>query len=395
MLEKVIMQDCQSLKNVSYDFTGKGVNVIRAANGTGKSVFFKMLKATASSTYYTRKKREKLIRYGCSCAQVGYAFQSGAMGIVRVFPDKIIYAFQKEGEKDFTLSTEPPQELLSELGLVLGQDDFVANILDTEQGQLLVNPKLKSNVSLMKLLVTCPELDNLKLGIEHELELTKDLVSDLGTELNHVNRKLEASKFIDVNELEQEITCLQGIRNTLFSSIELTHCIQSIKRIICKPLDYGTLLDLSRFLIALVSLTNLLSAIESLKEPKCEELVMFLLKIQALESSFSSIKISAECVNPDCAVFLEQVSKIHQLFQDCVLKDINFNEMEEKIDLTLKISDLANLTIKILELQKAQKECSISIEELKDSLLKSGDRVACPIHKEVIYNGEECIPIGF
>lgn len=70
MIAQVNMKDCQSWKDGGFSLASDRVNVIVADNGTGKSVFMKMLKITACPKYFSREERSSLIRWGAIFAQI-------------------------------------------------------------------------------------------------------------------------------------------------------------------------------------------------------------------------------------------------------------------------------------------------------------------------------------
>ena len=85
MIVQVQMINCQSWKNSTFDLATDRINVIIADNGTGKSVFFKMLKITTNPNYFSRAERKDLIRRHEECATILFKFDDGSIAATKVF----------------------------------------------------------------------------------------------------------------------------------------------------------------------------------------------------------------------------------------------------------------------------------------------------------------------
>ena len=98
MIHSVRLINCQSWENGIIPLAQDRINVLRADNNSGKSVFFKMLKITACPGYFTPKERKKLIRNGCDSANILYAFTDGSVGACSVYPTRVMYLYAEDGK---------------------------------------------------------------------------------------------------------------------------------------------------------------------------------------------------------------------------------------------------------------------------------------------------------
>ena len=86
---------------------------------------------------------------------------------MKIFKDKTVYSWVEDLEHGVSWWLEPPVELLDRLGLLVSPtESFIANIIDTDQGLLLVDPRLASNYELVKLIATCEDLDLIREIVE-------------------------------------------------------------------------------------------------------------------------------------------------------------------------------------------------------------------------------------
>lgn len=83
MLKSVRLVNCQSIKDITFNFATDRLNVIAANNSVGKSVLFKMLKITADPKQLpTIEERSQLIRHGAESAIFVAVFKSFYMTII-------------------------------------------------------------------------------------------------------------------------------------------------------------------------------------------------------------------------------------------------------------------------------------------------------------------------
>ena len=135
MLKSVRLVNCQSIKDITFNFATDRLNVIAANNSVGKSVLFKMLKITADPKQLpTIEERSQLIRHGAESAIFVAAFSDGAIGLTVVYPNRVIYRYAQLPELGFDTFAEPPEIYLKQLGLLIDErTKYVATIIDTDQ----------------------------------------------------------------------------------------------------------------------------------------------------------------------------------------------------------------------------------------------------------------------
>ena len=204
MLEAVRFKNCQSLGDCVLSFTGK-LNVIVAENNTGKSVLYKVLKLAGRADYYTREERKDLIRRGASAAQITFKFDDGSYAVMQITPGKTVYAFLENAKSALSWFLEPPERMVNHLGLLVNNTEaFIANIVDMDQGLLLVNPRLKSNYELVKMIATCESLDELREKVDNLLAEFREKSMRAADSVNFVERQLSQLEYYDVESLERK-----------------------------------------------------------------------------------------------------------------------------------------------------------------------------------------------
>ena len=396
--------NCQSFENGTMEFATDRLNVIKADNNVGKSVLYKMLKLTASPKYYSASDRKQLIRRGCSAAAIIYEFDTGNFAYVKVFPTSVIYGYSKGGGP-MVESTLPDPEMLAEIGL-LSSDAFVANIIDTEQDLLLVNPKLSANAELMKLLVYCEDLENVRdkvENIQHEVAYVK---SSLKYKEDHLNKMIQELQYVDVYKLEQRYetacTCKSLIYDTIIPIykkskkinvgskkvnyehlLELVNTLESIEslnlsKVFVKPFDEG-----------LMDVYGLLESIERMRFLKAKEFNSDLLGLLCLMEKLESVKLqTATKFDAGLVRLLSLLDGVESL------KFVSVHKYDNRLpELNSALEKIENLQLQKLAICMSTASKSMEqIEELKKELISIGVISGCPIYGKVVYDGKECVP---
>ena len=416
MIVQVQMINCQSWKNSTFDLATDRINVIIADNGTGKSVFFKMLKITTNPNYFSRAERKDLIRRHEECATILFKFDDGSIAATKVFQTYVLYMYKASDQEELETAYEQFPEVLEKLGLIVDPDEtsFVANIIDADQDLLLVNSKLKYNYNLVHLLVESPELELVNERAHTALMNVLNPLSSLSSRCETLERAIQDSTYYDVAERELELDRVEKMKDFLFDLIpvaESLHSIQEASRnyidvngikklldlldllesidlsqvvVTDKPADIAEHLKLLKSLSA-INLNDLKTVDQPFDASNYFELIRLLsdLKLQELQTIeapvncneiFSLLSILTD-LNLASLHLTEQVPDLTNHFK--LINDIFYLQQ------ILALTDSLMLTV-----NSAKKE----MQELEIEMQHSGKITECAIYGKVIYNGKKCIP---
>lgn len=416
MIVQVQMINCQSWKNSTFDLATDRINVIIADNGTGKSVFFKMLKITTNPNYFSRAERKDLIRRHEECATILFKFDDGSIAATKVFQTYVLYMYKASNQEELKTAYEQFPEVLEKLGLIVDPDEtsFVANIIDADQDLLLVNSKLKYNYNLVHLLVESPELELVNERAHSALVDVLNPLSSLSSRCETLERAIQDSTYYDVAERELELDRVEKMKDFLFDLIpvaESLHSIQEASRnyidvdgikklldlldllenidlsqvaVTDKPADIAEHLKLLKSLSA-INLNDLKTVDQPFNASNYFELIRLLsdLKLQELQTIeapvncneiFSLLSILTY-LNLASLHLTEQVPDLTNYFK--LINDISYLQQ------ILALTDSLMLTV-----NSVKKE----MQELEIEMQHSGKITECAIYGKVIYNGKKCIP---
>lgn len=416
MIVQVQMINCQSWKNSTFDLATDRINVIIADNGTGKSVFFKMLKITTNPNYFSRAERKDLIRRHEECATILFKFDDGSIAATKVFQTYVLYMYKASNQEELKTAYEQFPEVLEKLGLIVDPDEtsFVANIIDADQDLLLVNSKLKYNYNLVHLLVESPELELVNERAHTALMNVLNPLSSLSSRCETLERAIQDSTYYDVAERELELDRVEKMKDFLFDLIpvaESLHSIQEASRnyidvdgikklldlldllenidlsqvaVTDKPADIAEHLKLLKSLSA-INLNDLKTVDQPFNASNYFELIRLLsdLKLQELQTIeapvncneiFSLLSILTY-LNLASLHLTEQVPDLTNYFK--LINDISYLQQ------ILALTDSLMLTV-----NSVKKE----MQELEIEMQHSGKITECAIYGKVIYNGKKCIP---
>lgn len=416
MIVQVQMINCQSWKNSTFDLATDRINVIIADNGTGKSVFFKMLKITTNPNYFSRAERKDLIRRHEECATILFKFDDGSIAATKVFQTYVLYMYKASNQEGLKTAYEQFPEVLEKLGLIVDPDEtsFVANIIDADQDLLLVNSKLKYNYNLVHLLVESPELELVNERAHTALMNVLNPLSSLSSRCETLERAIQDSTYYDVAERELELDRVEKMKDFLFDLIpvaENLHSMQEVSRnyidvdgikkllglldllesidlsqvvVTDKPANIAGHLKLLKSLSA-INLNDLKTVDQPFDVSNYFELIRLLsdLKLQELQTIeapvncneiFSLLSILTD-LNLASLHLTEQVPDLTDHFK--LINDIFYLQQ------ILALTDSLMLTV-----NSARKE----MQELEIEMQHSGKITECAIYGKVIYNGKKCIP---
>ena len=399
MIVQVQMINCQSWKNSTFDLATDRINVIIADNGTGKSVFFKMLKITTNPNYISRAERKDLIRRHEECATILFKFDDGSIAATKVFQTYVLYMYKASDQEELKTAYEQFPEVLEKLGLIVDPDEtsFVANIIDADQDLLLVNSKLKYNYNLVHLLVESPELELVNERAHTTLMNVLNPLSSLSSRCETLERAIQESTLYNVADLIPVAESLHSIQeasrnyidvNGIKKLLDLLDLLESIDLsqvvVTDKPADIAEHLKLLKSL-SVINLNDLKTVDQPFDASNYFELIRLLsdLKLQELQTIeapvncneiFSLLSILTD-LNLASLHLTEQVPDLTNHFK--LINDIFYLQQ------ILALTDSLMLTV-----NSAKKE----MQELEIEMQHSGKITECAIYGKVIYNGKKCIP---
>ena len=182
-----------------------GLNVFLADNSIGKSIFFKMLKASCGIKAFSSEDIVHLITYGKNEAIALWYFSDESAGGVMVTSRGNIYLY---GTNDQSLGRfdSPHPDFLRKMSLVLDvKEDFVLNILDPDQELIFVNSKASTNYTVVKLVAANEDLENLILNNEEMGARLTTLSKIAEDELKSINVELDRLGLVDIREITTQL----------------------------------------------------------------------------------------------------------------------------------------------------------------------------------------------
>lgn len=419
MITKVQMINCQSWKNSAFTLATDRINAIIADNGTGKSVFMKMLKITACPKYFDRYERKKLIRNGAEFASICFEFDDGGIACTRVYPTYTIYMYKPADADTIQTSYEPSPEMLKQVGLIANSNsDFVANIVDTDQDLLLVNSKLKNNYELVSLLVKNPLLESAKEHLDEALVKILTPYSSICSKREFLDKQIKESAYCDVREREIQLQRVESAVSLIQDAIQLYNLMLTIGEVLDNYLDFESIektlevleltegIDLESLQIGVapINLDKELDLLEKVSEINIGDLryteepasvdkelnfLDILYDLAGRLDSYASIKVKAV---PDIEQHLNLLELLRKIDVDSIKLEQQPQDISSELALLDQLLLLQNEMVAYEQQQSVTKQLQSQLLELQKELLNSGETVECPIHGKVIFNGEDCIP---
>lgn len=419
MLEAVRLINCQSFKDSVIVFKPNSLNVIIAENNTGKSVFYKILKLAGKASYYSKADRVDLIKRGESSAQVIFKFTDGTFAMMKILPERAIYAFLEDQNSSPQFQLEPPDEMLERLELLVSNsEDFIANLVDMDQGLLLVDPKLKSNYELVKLIATCEDLDNLREKLEILIKQCHQDSIRVGDSVNFIERQLNSIAYCDVVSMEELRDCAALASETLTMVCDVyeetnkichTNFNYDVYRLLGISADVADTLTNSReqlnyirpstYINCTSELKSLLITDELLATIACihksnyiesESELNALEWVESLHSAMSNIELAGEFT--DLTKPLTVLDFVEQLKATVEGVRVISAPPNVRSELTAKdfIDDLKTQVDTLTLLVNTRAETATEIKNLEEQFLERGEQVECPIWGTTIFDGKQC-----
>lgn len=226
MIKSINLVNCQSIENVTYNLASDRVNVIVADNNVGKSVLFKMLKLFASDKYYTPAERKELIRWGADYALISITLDTDEVFSVGVFPTYVTYLYQQDASSELEQRERFTFEELKHIGL-LANNDFMANVLDSDQDMALVSSNQRTNYNLIELLFHDETIENLQAKVSTELSNLGVFEQELVKKRVAVDSLLSASTYQNLDALKETKKYVETLTSLLEKLVSICDILDS------------------------------------------------------------------------------------------------------------------------------------------------------------------------
>lgn len=389
MIRQIRMKNCQSWEDITFDLSTDRLNVIVAENDTGKSVLFKMLKILASPKYYSRDDRKNLIRFGCEYAMVAVALDSGNVIVAFVWPNYVTYQYLLADGTKYSL-TEPTQEMLNELGLLVGKDNkFIVNIIDADQDLLLVNSNLASNFALIRLIVMNDDLDNIQEKIAALQSEFSDYYVRVADQKNILERQIGGMDYYDIPKMEDSLKKAEVAYSTLKLLINIWQQAERLN--VAGWKNYRLLQDLVAYGEVLCSVRGYCSSVGVSRKPVDGRFLSSLMVLSEITAQLPNLRVVKSPISRKLIEAFELLQETAALVGDvfCVYRDYAI------VDSVLSaLEPLEEILSFVGMFRHALREGGLAFEKvegLHSEFLSRGRRVDCPIYGEVVYDGRECV----
>lgn len=418
MITKVKMVNCQSWKDSGFTLVSDRLNTIVADNGTGKSVFMKMLKITACPKYFSREERKHLIRTGEESATIYFEFDDGGMACTKVFPTYTLYMYKPFDSVEIQKSYEPLPEVLKQVGLITDESsDFVANIIDTDQDLLLVNSKLKNNYNLIRMHTQNPMLETVRERVYDTLIKTLNTYSSLASKKQSLQSIIDEAVYYDIDTRAIQLDNTEHSIDLMYQVIDVYGAVTQIVQLFDFVTDYELLSKMLTVLEVLetidlrtvvcgdppVDVLTELEIIDSIEALHIADLLItntptnLSRELDMLESIDSLLSLIKDVIIvPDIDTDVHNSLQLLSLLDEINLMELFTGAAPQEME---NIFEFLGFLDKILtEIEQYSMHCQTEYKlyqdmlHTRDRIMSIGDTIDCPVHGKVVYNGEDCIP---
>lgn len=380
--------NCQSHRDTLLQFT-EGINVIVAPNGTGKSVFFKMLIAATYPQTYTREELASLMRWGTDKAISMYEFSDGSEGGVGIYDrNNITHYYREDKSQPFMASHVPFPEIIERLSVLCDETTkFFANILDQDQALLFVKKSSSAN-NLVRMVVSHPKLDKLIDDLSKNIETFREEEKRLAQIMYYLEKVMLNTRYTDLALLESTHEMFEHLLvpyEVLVNGLEHLENIQDASSLE----DYDTLIDLCEFYIKSEELLKDFKVVEDNSE-LADLFLPFLEASIELNGEFPTMPSSSDL---DFYDIIDQFVDGSEHAATLLLVEDDVTTLDF-VDTVIPLFDMRK---EVLALQQTLVELELSTTELvamEEEFLREGSVInGCPIYGSVAHVGEICIPL--
>ena len=397
-LRIIRLRNCQSWKDCNISLAD-GLNVICADNNTGKSVLFKLLKASVSPSYYSKDELQQLIRYGTEFAEATYIFSDGSVAVVRIFKQRVIYYYTPDFNSQGYTQQEgiPHAEILEQLSVIVEPSSgFIANVLDLDQSLLLVNSKSTSDYDLIKVLTHNEDLTRLAELFKNKLVTYKAELTDVRKTQARLEHVLETLEYVDIEYLEDTIDKSEKLYALNKSLVLIYEELNQIQISDTKIIDYDTVIPLLDLGQKLKEINNIELEDTGVKvDDKLINLCTMVLDMKELYRTICDVEILPDIdndlylIHSSLVDVYQEISRIEELPNidrvDQILCDINLLD---------NLKAIFNEVVNYGQEVEKQEDLLDTINSYKEQLNIEGKELDCPIHGRIKYINNQCIPVG-
>ena len=198
------------------DLETPGVTVFQARSETGKSVFFKACDCMCFPTRFGISTRRSLIRRGFETGSVEIKLSNDTIIKCEFHKTKNVYT-RTDAQGNVT-SYPPcnnlPDELARELGWFVNYNTKqLLNLIDDNNGRFFIQGSAKDSAEVLKVItqnrILTEASDNVTNWTKSLIEKDREVVPAL----NAVRHQLQATPYIDADELRKEVSLAEGLGN--------------------------------------------------------------------------------------------------------------------------------------------------------------------------------------
>ena len=399
-LKSVRLTNCQSYDDEIIDFSQDKVNVFVAENQTGKSVFYKMLKISVCPKLFDKEDRLNLIRRGKTFAQIMFCFSDGSYAATRVYDKTVIFYFTDDKNKAFRTSNSPFQETIDRLSILIDtQNNFIANVIESEQDLMLVNSSAKSNSTIMQMFTESQSLESLLTEVDKRYDTYTQRLSSSEERLTGIKNQMNDVQYVDIEEYSRTTERSEFLFEKLYELYDIYRCVSVVSEIVTYKRDYEFMINVcialekicfmltesKRIVIPIEDKSELLGIVGSLE--KIEKLKLLTQYHCVEDIPFDKFLKVCNTVN-GLATTLSSIKTIQ------IPKNVDYRLKLTIVELIEPLNDLATNFKALLNSITLIQKCSIEEESLIKLLRESNLIISCPLYGEVVFDSEKCLPIN-
>ncbi len=407
-LMAIKLKDFQSWANGTIEFAS-GLNVIRGENNFGKSAIFNALMVTCNPNKFSASERADFIKYTKPYAEISYIFEGYQAGVVRLFPNRIIYMFSEDFRNEPYKQSEgkPPKELLDLLEVyVEPTTGFLLNIIDSDRQLLLVNSDEKADSQLITALIQNQELARLVRVFESKIPDLESYNSSVISSQFRLEAKLSKLEYTDINDLESKINQAELILSVFPNLIRVYDYIKDIEFISEDVNNINSLLDEIQF-VEQIEATGILSLNVSNDDFNTTDLDICNLGL-ALENTglletdiaeVSDMELEQKTLDT-VSVLIDTYNKV-SIIDNLIKSNYNLScniiqpltQLSEIIEPLIIINNLISSIDNMRELNNNTYAEISYLENTLQTLMSENEVLKCPIYDNIVFKDNSCIPV--
>lgn len=387
-LTKARLVNCQSIEDITYEFT-PGLNVIRAeGNEKGKSVFFKMVKIATAPDMYDNERRKYLIRDGQDCAIAVFFFDNGTAGAVTVYEKAVLFSYSEDSKSFSAQDTRPDPRFVKNLSVVGKQGNtgnIFANIIDMKN-LLFINTTSRSQWDLIELITKHDELEAYIMRVEEKMEQYNKYYPEVEAKKARFQAQLDNLTYRDVDQIEREILQVEEYMELYELILTNTEIIENLP-VVNKPgLDSELLVDCTTLLSAFSSLEVSIESFTALPEAiiDCCDLALDLLRTETSVWYYNTVSEEINLLKTLLSIDVSDLAT-----------ETKSSQIKSLLDIIEIAPDLYGIASALEGLSKLEHELEINNKnraELDLVLKELGKEVECPIYGRVVHDKGICVP---